>query len=78
MANDINEKKIKKIKKPSIRIRVEGHALVRLNILSKQFRLSRTQLIALLVEEISEQDIANAMLHQMDDKKSDTNREDGF
>lgn len=48
----------------SIRIRVEGDALTRLNELSNQFRLSRTQIVALLVETTSERDIANSLLRQ--------------
>lgn len=50
--------------KPSIRIRVEGAALERLNELSQQFRLSRTQLVALLVETVVEKDVADALLKQ--------------
>lgn len=62
MAND---------KSSSIRIRVEGDALDRLNVLSQQFRLSRTQIVTLLVESVSEQDVANAMLS----RTIDTNQE---
>lgn len=48
----------------SIRIRIEGDALVRLNTLSDQFRLSRTQIVALLVESVPEEDIVKALLNQ--------------
>lgn len=49
-------------KQSSIRIRVEGEALSRLNALSDQLRLSRTQIVALLVETVPEEDIVKALL----------------
>lgn len=51
-------------KQSSIRIRVEGDALVRLNELSDQFRLSRTQIVTLLVETVSKEDVAKALLQR--------------
>lgn len=53
----------------STRIRVEGEALLRLNELSDQFRLSRTQIVALLVETATDTELANALLDQSETSK---------
>lgn len=51
-------------KHASIRIRIDGTALDRLNQFSNQFRLSRTQLVALLAESATEEHIAQMLLNQ--------------
>jgi len=58
----------------SVRIRVEGTALDRLNELSSQFRLSRTQLVTVLMETVTDQQVIEALLeHPQEDKGEKVN-----
>ena len=51
-------------KSSSVRLRVEGAPLDHLNGLSDQLGLSRTQIVTLLIETATAQDIANALVHR--------------
>lgn len=57
---------VRKTTNSPVRIPVDGEALERLNILSKQFRTSRAQLVTLLVETVSDEYVAEALLQKND------------